>query len=40
MIRDAVDAVVEVALGLLGLTPARAKKLVQAPLPPLDELPQ
>ena len=34
------DAVVELALGLLGLTPARAKKLVQAPLPPLPEFQQ
>jgi len=34
------DAAVELALGLLGVTPARAKKLVQAPLPPLGEIPQ
>ena len=37
---DEADAVVELALGLLGLTPARAKKLVQAPLPPLGAFPQ
>ena len=34
---DEADAVVEIALALLGITPARAKKLVQAPLPPLAE---
>ena len=34
------DAAVELALGLLGVTPARAKKLVGAPLPPLLEFQQ
>ena len=34
------DAAVELALGLLGVTPARAKKLVGAPLPPLLEFTQ
>ena len=37
---DEADVVVELALGLLGVTPARAKKLVGTPLPPLGELPQ
>ncbi len=37
---DEADAVVELALALLGITPARAKKLVRAPLPPLGEIPQ
>jgi AcrR family transcriptional regulator len=35
---DEADAVVELALTLLGVTPARAKKLVGTPLPPLGEL--